>query len=136
MDNLRSATGWAFDAPDVGDVALGVLASVDALVFEACTQFSWGIQTWAAAALTRVEELDLAQRAAVLAAASLDAFIVGDTNRAVTLGRQGHLGGRRGGPAPALFTALEHGQRLLLSFGGDPVGAAAVMAEGPTAPSP
>ena len=103
LDNLRSATGWAFDAPDVGDVALGVHV-VDALVFEACTQFSWGIQTWAAAALTRVEELDLAQRAAVLAAASLDAFIVGDTNRAVTLGRQAISASERF--TPALFTAL------------------------------
>ena len=50
LDNLRAATGWAFDAPALDDVALGVRV-VGALVGEAAFHPSWGIQAWAGPAV-------------------------------------------------------------------------------------
>ena len=84
LDNLRAATGWAFDAPSLDDVGLGV----EMLNGLSLTQSSWGILPWAAAAMPRVDLLDAAQRAVVLAAAAYDAFNMGQLDRAKVLGRR------------------------------------------------
>ena len=73
LDNLRAAAGWAFDATDLDDVVIGV-RMIDALMFEAMMVPSWGIQTWAAPALARVDGLEAEQRAGVHAATSHDAL--------------------------------------------------------------
>jgi hypothetical protein len=52
------------------------------------TQSSFGIAPWAAAALPRVDQLDAAQRAVVLAASAYDAFNVGQLDRARVLGQR------------------------------------------------
>src|ERR1019366_6817582 len=85
LDNLRVATGWAFDAAALDDVTLGVRV-LSGLVGEAGFQPSWGIQAWAGAALPRCEELDGAQRSVVFAAAAYDAFNTGQLERASELG--------------------------------------------------
>jgi predicted ATPase/class 3 adenylate cyclase len=85
LDNFRAGTVWAFDAADVDDVALGV-GIVDGLMSEAFQQSSFAIQSWADPALPRVDQLTIAQRGAVLAAAATNAWMTGDLERGESLG--------------------------------------------------
>ena len=87
LDNLRAAVGWAFDAATVDDVEIGVQV-IDALVFEAMVQPSWGMQTWTAPLLGRVSELDAAARATVHSTASYRAQLAGEYERSVVFGRR------------------------------------------------
>ena len=70
MDNLRAATGWALDASDLDDVALGVRI-LAGLAGEANYRPGSGIPAWATAGLARVDDLQAAQRQVLLGIAAL-----------------------------------------------------------------
>ena len=76
MDNLRAATGWALDAADVDDVAVGV-AILAGLAGEALYRPASGIGAWATAGVGRADDLDAAQRPVLLGLAAYDAFLPG-----------------------------------------------------------
>jgi hypothetical protein len=126
LDNLRVATGWAFDAPAIDDVALGVRI-VNAFIGEAGFQPSWGIQAWAGAAVSRVEELNAGQRSPVFTLAAYDAFNTGQHVRAAALGASAVAESERFTPA-LLLALIVVG--LLTAAGGDPAGAMAVIVSG------
>ena len=126
LDNLRAATGWAFDAPDLHDVALGVRV-LGALITQMAVKPSWGIQAWARAAMRRVDELPAADRTVVVAAAASDAFYLGQMDRAEALGRR--VMAESTGYPPGLLNALL-AVSLSMATSGDPGGAMAVMDEG------
>ena len=84
MDNLRAAAGWALDAPDVDDAAVGV-AILGGLAGEALYRPSSGILAWATAGVARCDELDAAHRPLLLGVAAYDASRLGDIERAATL---------------------------------------------------
>jgi len=126
LDNLRSATGWAFDAAHLDDVDLGVRV-LDGLASEAGLHPSWGIQTWAVPAIAVVEQLGPEQRLVILAAAASDAFYSGRLDRAEALAVQ------------AMGEAQTFTQGLLGALwvvcvskvaAGDTAGALAVLADG------
>ena len=85
MDNLRAATGWAFAAPALEDMVLGVKVT-EALIGELLILQSSGIQALATAALPRVDQLSVGERSVVLIAAAHDAFQLGQLDRARELG--------------------------------------------------
>ena len=86
LDNLRAAAGWAFEAERLDDVSIG-LQILDALLLEAFADPSLRIYTWAAPVVARVVELDPPGRAAVHAAASVDAYHHGDREEMLRLSR-------------------------------------------------
>ena len=94
LDNFRAATGWAFDAPDLEDVSLGVRVLAGLLV-AAYNDSSSGMKSWSAAILPRVDHLRPAERAVVLTAAAYDAYQLGQFDRAKTLGTRAIAGHRR-----------------------------------------
>ncbi len=126
LDNVRAAVGWAFDAPDLDDVTFGVRI-LDGLVFEALQQPSWGIQAWVAAALARVDQLEATRRVGVYAAASIEAFSLGDMDRTGMLGRP--VIAESATFTPALYTALCMVSTSYVARS-DPAAAMAVLAEG------
>jgi len=85
LDNLRAATRWAFDAPDIDDAALGV-QMLSGLLYEMSNQPSSEIKTWAGDALARLDELDGSSRQVVLAVAAYGAYFQGDLERGQALG--------------------------------------------------
>jgi len=115
LDNLRAAVGWALDAPNLEDVATGVRV-LDGLLSEALLQLSWGIRTWASPGLSRIEQLDEAQRAVLCAAAAFDAYFLGDVARAGSLGARAVRESETLTPAvivalyPAVWSALAAGK--------------------------
>jgi predicted ATPase/class 3 adenylate cyclase len=126
LDNLRAATGWAFDAADLDDVSLGVKI-LGAVIDQILVKPSWGIQAWVQAAVRRVDELPAADRTMVVAAAASDAFFLGQMDRAEALGRQ--VIAESTGYPPGLLNALT-AVSLSMATSGDPGGAMAVMDEG------
>jgi hypothetical protein len=126
LDNLRTAAGWAFDAASLDKVAIGVRI-IDGLLVETMAQSTWGIQAWAVVAVPRVDELSVALRSVVLAAASFDAFNLGYFDRAKVLG--GRVLAESQKSTVALFLALSSVSTSSLA-GGDPAGATAILAEG------
>jgi len=126
LDNLRAATRWAFDAPGHQDVALGV-AVLGGLMSEIMVKPKWGIQGWAGAALPRVERLSVPQRSVVVAAAALDAFYVGQFDRAKTLAAQ--VIGEADTLTLALLDAL-FAAAFSAAVTGDPGEGMAILAEG------
>ena len=89
MDNLRAATGWALDAADVDDVALGV-AILAGLAGEAIYRPGSGILAWATAGVGRADELDAAHRPVLLGLAAYDAFYLGQYRAGRDPRRPGH----------------------------------------------
>jgi len=125
LDNFRAATGWAFDSDDLDDVRTGarLLAGV---LNEALFQTSSGIQSWGAGALPHIDHLGGQHRSTVLAASAFDAYLIGDLERARTLGL------RALADAPT-FTRVVYVAfivvSLALSGGGDSEGAMAALAD-------
>jgi predicted ATPase len=126
LDNLRAATAWALSAPSLDDVALGVVV-LNALVPQLLAKPSWGIQSWAGAALSRVDQLDPAQRAVILVAAADDAFWSGHLDQAVTLGERAMAESETFTPAMMVALGVVGPTKFAT---GDQAGAAVVMAEG------
>ena len=126
MDNLRAATGWALDAADVDDVGLGV-AILAGLAGEALLRLGTGIQAWATAGVGRADELDAAHRTVLLGLSAYDAFLLGQFERAATLGGQAIA-------ESDTFTPVLCATVLAVSFSalarGDPARAMAVLADG------
>jgi len=125
LDNLRVATGWAFDAVSLEDVRLGVRVIVG-LVMEAGLQPSSRIQAWASAALDSVDRLTPAERSAILAAAAFEALYVGDFDRARTLGAP--VIADRDTPTQVLLLAVT-AVSVATAASGDPMSGMAVLAD-------
>ncbi len=89
-------------------------------------QPSWGICAWAAPALSRVDDIDAAQRATVHTVTSVDALLQGDIEQCGLLGRRALADLVR-------FTAaycVAMVQVSLMEVYGDPAAAMAVLGEG------
>jgi len=126
LDNLRSAAGWALNAANRDDMAIGV-AILDGLMSEVFIRPSSGIGAWADPAVVRVDELDAARRSAVLAAAAHAAFWAGRFDQAGTLGREAII--ESDTPTLALMVAVEV-VGLCAAASGDPGEAASVLTAG------
>jgi predicted ATPase/class 3 adenylate cyclase len=126
LDNLRAAAGWAFDAPDREDLALGIRL-LDGLAPEPATLHYTGIYALAATALLRVDELSPAGRAVVFNAAAHAALNVGQYEQAKKLAADAIA-------ESEAVTFAWNGSLWVLSYanvvGGDPAAARAVLAEG------
>jgi len=126
LDNFRAAVGWAFDAPSLDDVALGVRV-LSGLVGEALAQTSWGMLAWAEPVLSRLDQLDAPQRAMVLAYAADEAYFLGAFDRAKSLGARAiDESATHGSAAQAAQLAVS----LSTLAGGDPAAAMTVLTEG------
>jgi hypothetical protein len=77
LDNLRAAASWAFDAPNLDDLVLGVRV-LDGLSPESATLYATGMYALATSALDRIELLRADQRAVVLNAGAHAAHEGGD----------------------------------------------------------
>jgi hypothetical protein len=128
MDNLRSATSWAFDATATDDVALGVqiLAGLAGVAFY---RGGSGISGWASAGLGRADGLDAAQRQILAGLVALDANFLGQYERATALGQRVIAEAQTFNPG--LLGALNAVSISSLA-GGDFSGALAVLADGRT----
>jgi len=87
IDHLRAAAGWAFSTAGIEDYEIGV-DILDGILIELGSQPSSEIETWAVAALSRVEVLPPAKRTVLLSIAANDAFNHGDFDQAEALGLQ------------------------------------------------
>ena len=76
MDNLRAAAGWALDAPDVDDAAVGV-AILGGLAGEALTGRRQGFPRGPPLGWRARDELDAAHRPLLLGVAAYDRVPVG-----------------------------------------------------------
>jgi predicted ATPase/class 3 adenylate cyclase len=85
LDNLRAAASWAFEAPSLDDVVLGVRV-LDGLSPEAPTLYSTGMYAMASTAVPRVQELNAAQRCVVYNAAAHASMQLGHYQEAKELG--------------------------------------------------
>jgi len=126
LDNVRAAAAWAFDAPSVGDLALGITI-LGGLNTEPATLYSTGMYAMAATALPRLEQLGGAQRCVVLNAAAHVANTVGDYEQGRVLGLQAIAA------ADALSTAWNSAMGMIAVAhvaAGDAASALALLAEG------
>jgi predicted ATPase len=87
LDNLRTAVGWAFGAPDLSDVRVGTRLLNGLLPYLSFSR-EWAVQTWAADVLELAPTLEVVDREVILACAMYDAFYAGDLPRVIQLGQQ------------------------------------------------
>jgi predicted ATPase/class 3 adenylate cyclase len=125
LDNLRAAVAWAFDADAVDDVRVGVRI-LDALLLFLVQGRELAIESWAAAAIPRVEELERSDRAVVLACTGAHLWYEGDIGTTLLLGRR--VLAENDGLTPAVMHALVSLAMALLPTAPDE--AMAVIAEG------
>ena len=126
IDNLRAATGWAFEAPSTDDARIGIRI-LDSLTAHALGSPVWGIQGWSATALPIAEELGVDERAVVFANASIDAFYAGDVERIMALGDRVIAESQT---ATAALLVAFCNVAMARSVVGDPQGTMALLAEG------
>ncbi len=126
IDNLRAATAWAFDAATLEEVVIGARI-VDALVYDGGTaSASFGIQRWAAPVLDRVDGFEPRHRAALCAAAGVEAFQAGDIEGGRALARRAIADSVSLTPACAAAVAWLAGWEAVL---GNDAALAAVLAD-------
>jgi predicted ATPase/class 3 adenylate cyclase len=85
LDNFRTAVYWSLDAGG-DDVLLG-LSIVGDLAYQANANRTFGVGTWALAAVSAAEQASPGLRCAVLGVAALEAAIRGEVDRAAALAR-------------------------------------------------
>jgi predicted ATPase len=126
LDNLRAATGWAFDGSVLDDSRLGVRVLEPLMSYSAFSPLL-GIQAFAATALPELDELAAEERAVVLSAGAMNSYWRGD------IGLVRELAGRAVAEAstfaPAVAVAYTY-LGLAIAATGDADGAMAVLVEG------
>ena len=133
LENLRAAAGWAFDAPSVDDVTLGI-AILGGLMNELTVKPSWGIQAWALSALGRADELTSEQRSILLAGAAVHFLYTNEPDQAIALGKR--VIAEAGTLTSAVVNALLVVAYSTALFEGDPTAGMALFTQGLQMPSP
>ena len=133
LENFRAAAGWAFDAPSVDDVILGI-AILGGLMNELTVKPSWGIQAWALSALGRADELTSEQRSILLAGAAVHFFYTNEPDQAIALGKR--VIAEAGTLTSAVVNALLVVAYSTALFEGDPTAGMALFTQGLQMPSP